>query len=224
MTTCFNCDSKFDPSIYGEAAPACPHCGRLPANEVADMWQDAARVTSLAEAGYLVNLLGTIGVSARIFDDRSFSALGGAWEQAYVIQVPDDQIRQAAGLLRNESEAAECEEGDEKNAKRFYSDEENLVFWRPVALMALAGVASFVVGQRFASQNGDGQRRPYAESLVAAMENAGSSLVTEPDGSGVRHRFQYHRHRRSWTMQSDLNGDGRFDAIREFRGPVVLER
>lgn len=217
MPTCTDCGRSFDPAIFGQSPVACPHCGRALAADAKGKWQNVARVASLAEAGYLVNLMGASAVTARIFEDRTFGAIAGAWEHAYLIQVPTDQVSAAASMLRQESAAADNEEGDEwSNQKR--CDEENLVFWRPVALMALAGVASFVVGQRFAQQSGDGRERPYAESLVAAMEQAGRPLVTEPRGHGARHRFEYNRHQRAWYVQSDRNGDGHFESIREFRG------
>lgn len=224
MTCCPSCGTKFDPGIFGDSPPACPHCGRLLSTEEANKWHDAARVASLAEAGYLVNQLGTTGVSARIFDDRSFSALTGMWDQAYIIQVPHEQVKQAAHLLRQEASAAACEDSEEGGSHFSKEKAENMVFWRPVALMAFAGVASFVVGQRFAEPTGDERDRPYAQSLVAAMEQVGRPLVTEQRGEGDRYRFIFHRQRRAWYVQSDRNGDGHYELIREIRGPVVLER
>jgi hypothetical protein len=127
-------------------------------------------------------------------------------------------------MLRQESDAAAREDGDDFWSGGRPTTDETLVFWRPVALMAIAGVASFVVGQRFALQSGDGRERPYAQSLVAAMEQAGLPLVTEPRGDGPRHRFIYQRQRQAWYVQSDRNGDGHYEVVREFRGPSVRER
>ena len=223
MPVCADCGLNFDPAIFGQSPTACPHCGRQLAIEAGGKWHNAARVANLAEAGYLVNLLGASAVTARIFEDRSFSVLAGAWEHAYLIQVPGEQISQAAAILRQESTAAETEDCDDTWSDHKRVEDENLVFWRPVALMALAGAASFVVGHRFAAQSGDGHERPYAESLVAAMEQMGRPLVTEPRADGVSQRFVFHRHRRAWYVQTDRNGDGHFESIREFRGPAVIE-
>lgn len=225
MPACTDCGLSFDPAIFGQASSACPHCGRsLAADAGGKKWHNAARVASLAEAGYLVNLLGTSSVTARIFEDRSFSAMAGVWNHAYVIQVPSEQVSQAAILLRQEAAAAVMEDGDDAWSDSKRVEDETLVFWRPVALMALAGVASFVVGHRFATQSGDGQERPYAESLVAAMEQLGRPLITEPRGDGARHRFVYHRHQRAWYVQGDRNGDGHYESIREFRGQAAVAR
>lgn len=221
MTSCTSCGTKFDAGIFGATPTACPHCGRLLSTEEANKWHNVARVASLAEAGYLVNQLGTTEVSARIFDDRSFNAIAGTWDQAYIIQVPNEQVGQAAILLRQEASAAAFEDREEDRSS---SETENLVFWRPVALMALAGVASFVIGQRFADPTRDDRHRPYAQSLVAAMEQIGRPLVTEPRGGGPRHRFIFHRERQAWYVQIDRDGDGHFERIREIREPAVIKR
>jgi hypothetical protein len=223
MIACNDCGLSFDPAAFGKSPPACPNCGQLARNHEGK-WHNAARVVSLAEAGYLVNLLGASAVSARIYEDRAFNALSGRWDHAYLIQVPSDHLSQAAVMLRHESDAADQEDGDE-----FWSDgkpaqDEALIFWRPVALMAIAGVASFVVGQRFAQESGDGRERPYAQALVAAMEQAGMPLVTEPRGDAPRHRFIFQRHQRTWYVQSDRNGDGHYESTREFRGAAIMER
>ena len=50
-------------------------------------WANVARIASVAEAGYLANLLTGQGIAAQVVEVPSFSAIGGEWTHGYVLQV-----------------------------------------------------------------------------------------------------------------------------------------
>jgi len=77
----------------------------------------------------------------------------------------------------------------------------------------LAGVASFVLGQRFAA---DRAPKPPRNSLSGAISAIGRPLVTEPAAGLPRHRLYYHWRDQAWYLDTDADGDGQFEARQRF--------
>jgi hypothetical protein len=89
------------------------------------------------------------------------------------------------------------------------------LFWRPVALVVLAGMTSFVLGQRLSDQNAE--KRPASDSLSSAVGAIGRPLSTAPTPNQPRFRLSFDRRRESWLLEADRDGDGQFDIRQRFQ-------
>lgn len=192
----------------------CPHCGTSLVRDESQRWINVARVTNLAEAGYLVDELLGGGIDARIFQSEDFSALTDRWQVSYLIQSPPEDAQAAADYVRRH--LAEMEAYPEPNATDPWPEYRPALdpyMWRPVALVVLAGVASFVLGQRFAA---DRDSRPPRNSLSRAVSAIGKPLVTEPAPGEPRHRLYYHWRDQAWYLDTDADADGQFETQQRF--------
>jgi hypothetical protein len=111
-------------------------------------------------------------------------------------------------------------EGDDEPAGFRYTTAEHAIdplLWRPVALVILAGVSSFVLGQRFSEQRDEkADQRPPRSELTIAMQAIDRPFVTEPAGARSVHRLQFDGRRQSWILETDRDGDGRYDSRQAF--------
>lgn len=211
---CPECAQPTDePGIHrGEAV--CPHCGAsLVRNEPA-RWINVARVTNLAEAGFLVDELAGERIDARVYQSEDFSALTDRRSVSYLIQSPPEAAQAAAARIRRH--LAELESYPEPVTGGAWPDERpafDSLMWRPMALVVLAGMASFVLGQRFAA---DRAPKPQRNSLAGAVSAIGRPLVTEPTAGLPRHRLDYHWRDQTWYLDTDADGDGQFEARQRF--------
>jgi hypothetical protein len=175
-----------------------------------------ARVTNLAEAGFLTDELVGLGIDARIHQLEEFGALTDRWETVYLIRVPSDSVRDAAARIRQHL-VDDAEEADAAvMGFRFSADSEAIdpLLWRPVALVVLAGVASFMLGQRFSAQNDE--RRPPRGSLSTAIGAVGRPFVTESAPGQSRYRLSLDGRRQAWLLESDVDGNGIYDSRQQF--------
>jgi hypothetical protein len=79
--------------------------------------------------------------------------------------------------------------------------------------VVLAGMASFVLGQRFAA---DRDSKPPRNSLSGAVSAIGRPLATEPAAGLPRHRLYFHPRDGAWYLETDADGDDRFEARQRF--------
>jgi hypothetical protein len=212
---CPECARPTDaPGARGRTA-ACPHCGTPLDRAEATHWTNVARVTNLAEAGFLVDELSGEGIDARIYQTDDFSALADRWLVSYLIQSPPQDAQAAAARIRQH--LAEIESYQDPAAAGAWPEERpgiDPLLWRPVALAILAGVASFALGQRFAADRDP--PRPPRDSLATAVAALGRPLVSEPAAGLPRHRLYYHLRERAWHLDTDADGDGRFETRQRF--------
>jgi len=193
----------------------CPHCGTPLERDQPARWINVARVANLAEAGFLVDELAGEGIEARIYQSEDFSALTDRWQVSYLIQSPPSAAPSAAAHIRRH--LAEMETytdpatGGEGESARPAVDP---MLWRPVAIVILAGMASFVLGQRFAADRDP--PKPPRNSLSSAISAIGRPLMTEPIAGQPRHRLYYHWRDQAWYLDTDANADGRFEARQRF--------
>jgi hypothetical protein len=193
----------------------CLHCGSPLERDQPARWINVARVTNLAEAGFLVDELSGEGIEARIYQSEDFSALTDRWQVSYLIQAPPSAAPSAAAHIRRH--LAEMESysdpagGGEWDSERPAMDP---LLWRPVALVVLAGVASFVLGQRFGADRDP--PKPPRNSLSSAISAIGRPLVTEPAPGQPRHRLYYHWRDQAWYLDTDADSDGRFEGRQRF--------
>jgi hypothetical protein len=196
----------------------CRHCGaELPGNDKAD-WVNVARVANLAEAGFLVDELSGEGVSARIYQSEDFNALTDRWSVSYLIQSSATEAQTVAARIRQHLADADARRGefDETHS----DDSASLAdpgFWRPVAVVVLAGMASFALGQRFGHERGESRQAPPPNSLAGAVAAIGRPLFTEQGPGLPRHRLMYQWHDRSWLLDTDANDDGIYESHQRFQ-------
>jgi hypothetical protein len=215
MSFCNHCARAFD-AVASERGPStCPYCGRPVLAETDGGWTDVARVTNLAEAGFLANDLAGEGIDAQIHALEAFN--GGSWSVSYLIRVPSDAAQEAAGRIRlhvSDDEAWRREPPDQSHFEVF-SQTVRTFDWRPVAMMMLAGVVCFVVGQHVGRP--DAKPRPLPpDSLPAAIRAIGRPLVSEPVPGQPRYRLSYQWRLQAWNLDADADGDGQFDARRQY--------
>jgi hypothetical protein len=219
MHICPQCTASFDSARFGSERETCPNCGALLHEQEPQPWTDVARVRNLAEAGFLTDELIGLGIDARIHQLDEFSAAGDRWASLYLIRVPSGTAREAAARIR---EHLAEEETESEESRTFYfsthGEANDPLFWRPVAVVILAGVASFVLGQRFSEQKEHKlERRPPRDSLASAVEAIGRPLVSEPVVGQPRHRLSFDRRREAWLLETDRDGDGIYDSRKAFR-------
>lgn len=216
MYVCPQCSKTFEESKLDGSAWLCPSCGAARA-ESDPAWVSVARVANLAEAGFLTDELIGLGIEAQIHQTHDFSALTDRWSTQYLIRVPADAARDAASRIR---EYLADDAGQDEESFRLLGGPQPLdqALWRPVALVVLAGVTSFVLGQRFSEQqNGqDPNRRPQRNELQSAMAAIDRPFVTESAPGQPAHRLRFDRQRQAWLLDTDHDGDGRYDSREAF--------
>jgi hypothetical protein len=210
------CPECARPTDFASAAsrPAiCPHCGTPLERDETIHWTNVARVTNLAEAGFLVDELAGDEIEARIYQTEDFSALADRWLVSYMIQSPPEAAQAAAARIRQHLAEIESYQ-DPAGAWPGERPTVDPLSWRPVALVILAGVASFALGQRFAADRDP--PRPPRDSLANAMAAIGRPLTSEPAAARPRHRLYYHLHEQAWHLDTDADGDGRYETRQRF--------
>jgi hypothetical protein len=217
MFVCPKCAGSFDSDYSKTSYDTCPHCGTEVARNADNSWIDVARVTNLAEAGFLSDELIGMDIDAQIYQLEEFSALTDRWSTVYLIRVPSHLGHAAAAQIRQHlaEEVAETDSG--AMGFRFSADAESMdpLLWRPVALVVLAGVASFLLGQRFSEQHVD--RRPTRGNLSTALGAIGRPLTTEPVPGQPCHRLSFDRRNEIWYLDTDRDSDGLFESRQRFQ-------
>ncbi|WP_425398065.1 hypothetical protein [Aeoliella sp.] len=218
MPSCQVCDAYLSPLQYANAdCPTCREKSEELEAHAQDQWRSAAKVTNLAEAGYLASCLEAKDIDAQLIESDSFNAIGGEWTRSYTLQVPAGCLSDAKSILREESELIL---GEQREYGRFGEpiDDEpvHLVFWRPVALMAVAGLATLWLSQRAPDPRPRVAPNRNAAALGAAIDALGEPLVIETDRGQVRHRLRFDRAHQAIQLDSDTDGDGRLDRRQRF--------
>jgi hypothetical protein len=219
MHVCTQCATPVDLSRLGTDRQTCPDCGGLLREEAERPWTAVARVKNLAEAGFLSDELVGLGIDARIHQLNEFSAISDRCAPLYLIRVPTGMAHEAAARIRQY--LAEEESDGEPEAATFcfstHDQSSDPLLWRPVAIVILAGVASFVLGQRFSEQKEQkAERRPPRNSLAAAVEAIDRPFETEPVPGRPRYRLTFDRRREAWSLDSDRESDGVYDSTQAF--------
>src|SRR3990172_1031012 len=111
MYACPQCATSVDLVRFPVDRQSCPNCGAPMRHDDERPWTDVARLTNLAEAGFLTDELVGLGIDARIHQLEEFSALTDRWATVYLIRVPAEAAREAAARIRLHL-AEEAEEAD----------------------------------------------------------------------------------------------------------------
>jgi hypothetical protein len=199
----------------------CPRCGHLPAESGFIQWADVARVSNVAEAGFLAAELIGIGIESRVQQLDDFSAASDRWSSKYLIRVPEQFAREASGHIEQY-----LYEDDHRGRplldvmrKPFLASASESISWRPVILVVIAGIASFALGQRLAEQSQP--RRPAAHSLLNAIAVLNKRFTTEPVANQPRHRLSFDQQQQQWTLETDRDNDGTYDEAQDFPAAPV---
>jgi hypothetical protein len=192
----------------------CPNCGGAIAAEPPRPWTNVARITNLAEAGFLTDELVGMGIDAQIHQSEDFNALSDRWTPLYFIRVPAENAEEAADRIQQYRDD-DIRRASLNEPVPFSSQVMDPQFWRPVALVMLTGIASFVLGQRM---SGDHVRRPMAsDSLPSTANQIGRPFVTEPAVGQPRYRLSFDARQQAWSLDTDRDNDGQYDARQRFR-------
>ena len=213
---CPHCATSIDSTQFSRPRRTCPDCGGELEKVAAVSWTDVARVTNLAEAGFLTDTLVGLGFDARVHQLDDFSALNDRWSSLYLIRVPAEAATEAAAQIQRYLDEDTRDNRDEHKSFRFTLSNPilNPLFWRPAALIVLTGMACFAVGQQFSGQRAE--RRLPADSLPSAINDIGRPFVTEPAAGEPRYRLTYDLRGQTWILDTDRDNDGRFDSRRQF--------
>lgn len=219
MIVCPKCARSIHDLRIADPRDICPYCREsiLAADE--DAWGDVARVANLAEAGFLADELVGHGIDARIHQLPEFNALSDRWSSLYLIRVPATAAQSAAAHIRQYLAEDSSDAETESNYFHFSSGSQPLdpLLWRPLALVILAGVSSFVLGQRFSDRPApNAERRAPRNSLTSAMESIDRPFIIEPTPGKAGHRLEFDRGRQSWMLDTDRDGDGHYDSTQAF--------
>jgi hypothetical protein len=215
-TVCQHCATSIEPTRLSGSRRTCPNCGGAVKTQEPIPWTDVARVSNLAEAGFLTDELVGLGFEARIHQLDDFNALSDRWTSLYLIRVPSEYAEQAAAQIQQHRDDDDrSRQGEEYSAPLSLSSQVmDPHFWRPVAFILLTGVASFVLGQRLSGQN---PGRPMASnSLPSAVNQIGRPFVTEPAAGEPRYRLSFDSRHQAWSLETDRDNDGRYEARQQF--------
>ncbi len=213
---CPHCAASMDSTRPSLARRTCPDCGGAITEPVPIPWTDVARVTNLAEAGFLADELVGRGIDARIHQLEDFNALHDRWTAVYIIRVASDTAEEAANEIRQfvDDDVRERPANDELSWFSRFDRMTDPVLWRAVALLALTGIAGFMIGERFSEESR--LRRLPPNSLPSAVNEIRRPFTTAREPGKPRYRLFFDSTRKAWTLDTDLDNDGRYDTRQQF--------
>jgi hypothetical protein len=212
---CQQCAASIDSRGPSAARYTCPNCGSAVQPKDSVSWINVARVGNLAEAGFLTDELLGLGIGARIHQLDDFNALNDRWTAFYLIQVPAENAEEAATRIQSHRDDDVCGKDDVQSPQLPLSSRvTDPLFWRPVALIVLTGIAGIVIGQRLSGLKAG---RPMAsDSFPSQVNQIGRPFITEPVAGKPRHRLSYDARQQLWLLDTDRDNDGRYELRRPF--------
>jgi hypothetical protein len=215
-TVCPNCAVSMDSISNSTARRTCPNCGELIKAAAHLPWANVARVSNLAEAGFLTDELVGLGIDAHVHQLDDFSALEDRWTTQYLIRVPVEAAHEAAAQIRCYfDEDVHNQKNDRpSDLSPLQTRVMDPVFWRPVALILLTGFTSFALGQRFSGQVAN--RMPPANSLPSTVHDIGRPFTTESAAGEPQYRLSFDSHRQAWLLDTDRDNDGQYDFRQQY--------
>lgn len=216
MVFCPQCESRIETGDAATFHSSCPKCGEVYESDRLVEWSDVVRVANLAEAGFIADELVGMGIDARIRQIDEFSAARDRWSSQYLIQVPIDLAHAAADHVRQylDEELPSHPSMLESFRAAAHGGQPELVAWRPVVVVLIAGVVGFTVGQRFPEQKAPPRTSPNA--LSDAVGSIGQPLLSAPAANRPRFRLSFDRRQQQWTLDTDRDNDGVFESTRRF--------
>ena len=179
-------------------------------------WTDVARLSNLAEAGFIVDELIGLGIEARIHQLEEFNAASDRWSPRYLIQVPSVLAQAGADHVRKYLFDDDDGQRPVLDSFRFSLSRDcfDLVSWRALALLAIGGVVGFSAGQRFAPQNS--HHRPPPDRLATVVAEINRPFLSAPAVNQPQYRLSFDRQSTEWNLETDRACDGVFETQHRF--------
>jgi hypothetical protein len=180
-------------------------------------WIDVARVANLAEAGFIVDELIGLGFQARVHQVDEFSAVIDRWSAQYLIRVPEEFAAAAAdhiGQYLSEEPVSRATILQRLRESVQNVPQEQSPSWRPVAVIMLVRVASFLLGHQYSDQAAP--RRPSSPDLSIAVARVGRPFSSEPAANQPRYQLSFDERQQLWTLGADRDHDGVIESSQQF--------
>ena len=178
-------------------------------------WVSVARLTNLAEAGFLQNLLSDEGVASNVKQHEDFSAVDGKWTSVYVMQVPAGLAHQAVVTIRQE--LADSTSDDPQSSNGSEADQPAPVVWKPLAIIFVAGGLAYLASQNALPWPGRPADTNHRQSFWEAIDGIAVPWVSDPAENGPRFRLRFDRGSNTVYLDEDRDRNGRYERRRKFR-------
>jgi len=213
MQRCPECHRDFevhDTATHG----VCRFCGaEWNAETDTQQWASVARLKNVAEAGFLVNLLAEDDVAAQLCQYDDFSALDGCWNSVFVLRVPRKDAQLAS---RRISEIMSVSEEEEVESARLVEVSAAPIPWRPIALTVLVGSVAFLIGQASSKDSQTPPRASAQDALWDTVSQINAPFTTPRTPGKPAHRLWFDATSGKYHLETDADGDGRFELGKEF--------
>jgi hypothetical protein len=180
-------------------------------------WVDVARVANLAEAGFIVDELIGLGFQARVHQIDDFRAATDRWSAQYLIRVPEEFAEAAAehiGQYLSEEPVGRTTMFQKLRESVRNVPQEQSPSWRPVAVIMLVGVTSFLLGHQYSDHAAP--RQPSFTDLSTAIARVGRAFSSEPAANQPRYQLSFDQRQQLWTLGADRDHDGVVESSQHF--------
>lgn len=219
MPNCPACQTAL-PLLAERHGRYCPRCGADVEGADAQRWVKVARVSNLAELGFLEDVLADAGIEPRLDDDDNFDAVHGVWRGAYTISVRMSHADEAADLLdRHLGAAPETESAAHEQRAAMLPDpsaQSRPASWNAWVAWIVAGGIVYWGGSWLVQVWKPHRAAMERSDLTEALEALGRPLVT-PGEDPPRAVLRTDRQGGTLVLEEDRDGDGRRETRREFR-------
>jgi len=195
-------------------------------NDTRDLpWFTVARLTNLAEVGYYADLLETQGYATNVDRRDEFSAIDGAWNTRYLLQVKAENGIHAAEVMKDDlvktgdHTTLGTDLGDEPNLPRGNFFGQSGLFYRAAISIVVIGFALLVAERMSRSRIG---LSSTDDALWEAVEHLQAELRSS-NAAGPDARMFHEKSSDTILLIDDVNRDGRFDRLRQFRNGRLIE-
>ena len=196
----------------------CPGCGAdLSEAEKFLDWVPIARVSNLAEAGFLVDLLIDREIESDVTEENEFNAAAGAWYSSFVLRVAQENADPARSFLtageNGEEEGVLDEQWQQVSTGGLVNSSTQFLKWA-LLLLVIAGVATVILND---------DQKPAQPRQPAAAQSFYEFLAQQPgpwifeNESGVRSQLYFNAFQNRLTIKQDLDGDGTLEYQRTFQ-------
>ena len=196
----------------------CTRCGAdLSDLQKALGWIPIARVSNLAEAGYLVDFLTDRNIASEITEENEFNAAAGAWYSSFVLRVAEEDADPARSSLASgehgEEEGALDEQWQQVGTGGLVNSSTQFLKWA-LLLLVIAGFVTMIVNDN---------QQPVQPGQPADAKSFHEFLAQHPgpwvfeNESGVRSQLYFNAFRNYLIIKQDLDGDGTLEYQRTFQ-------
>jgi len=198
-----------------DPAPAfCSGCG-MKLQGVQD-WVPVARMTNLAEAGYMADYLAQEEIATDIAEENDFNAAAGAWLSSFIVRVPREDEQSSRRLLSSGEYGEEDQLPDDWH--RMPGSGEGFFSWAAIKRICFVFL---VVGLVYLAM--DLQRRQPGRGQEGERLSFEQFMSQQPgpwihlDPTGVRSELHFNPEQNCMMLEQDRDGDGVIDYYQTFQ-------